>query len=369
MSFRKRNEKAGVSARTAPVLENSFSQARNDAIAGIQLPPSLRKSPLFSHTTVHSTGTPTLDDILGHKGQPLGTLIIIMEDGVTDFASVVARCYAAQGSENRDKVVAVGVDQNWKSGLPARRKRSELSKNSTTNFSVLEQEKIKIAWRYNQSRTSSHAVVDDSGYCAHWSLAARPLSTPEITVISVIWDNGQLLFEEIISEISNILTTSSGIVRVVIPGFLSLPLYPSEHSYNPKLLLPFLFRLRTLVRTYPDRITILITMTSTLFHEPTDRQTPGNLAVLLPWIEQLADGVLQLVPCRLSEDDHESSFQGLVEIMKLPLVSERGSMAVRKAKYAFKVGKSGMKIEKWGTPLIIGGQEKTELSEKIGLRF
>lgn len=97
MSFRKRN---------LPLLSSSPSQAPTSSLQH-PIIPGTRPSPLDARPTT-STGTPTVDALLaGHAGLPLGTSLLIEEDGTTDFAGVLVRFFAAEGVLQGQKVFVV----------------------------------------------------------------------------------------------------------------------------------------------------------------------------------------------------------------------------------------------------------------------
>lgn len=139
MSFRKRNVALGVSTgRSNPVTPDLPSN----------LPPGIRPSPLDGRPTT-STGTQTLDDLLGgHNGFPLGHSILIEENGTTDFAGALLRFYAAQGVVQGHQIHVVGVPEPWGHALPGVTGGS--ADGPVKKDYVIDQEKMKIAWRYER---------------------------------------------------------------------------------------------------------------------------------------------------------------------------------------------------------------------------
>jgi len=135
MSFRKRNIALSNTGSKSPVAQSEkFST------------PGVRISPVTSHPTI-STGTSSLDKILGlGAGQPLGTSLLIEEEGTTDVASALLRCYAAQAIIQGHKVFVVGPD-GWASQLPG---VVEDRSNEKEPGSTQDSEKMKIAWRYER---------------------------------------------------------------------------------------------------------------------------------------------------------------------------------------------------------------------------
>jgi len=136
MAFRKRNIAVDGSASGAPV----------DGVANNNTP-GVRPSSLTSHP-VTSTGTTSLDDLLGgHGGLALGSGLLVEESGTTDFAGALLRFHAAEGICQGHVVHVVGVGDGWVKDLPgvADEKGSRKAMMSTGD-----EEKMKIAWRYEK---------------------------------------------------------------------------------------------------------------------------------------------------------------------------------------------------------------------------
>lgn len=109
--------------------------------------PGVRPSPLDGRATT-STGTQSLDDLLaGHAGLVLGNSVLLEESGTTDYAGILLRYFAAEGVLQGHKIHVVGVGEQWRTDLPgpADSGRNHASEGSSK---TVEQEKMKIAWRY-----------------------------------------------------------------------------------------------------------------------------------------------------------------------------------------------------------------------------
>lgn len=141
MSFRKRN--IGLSAGVDRAAVPNASQP-----APPETSPGIRPSPDDGRPTT-STGAPSLDNLLaGHAGLPMGKILLIEENGTTDFAGALLRYYAAEGVVQEQKIHVVGVPEQWGRSLPGligtaeslEEKRSDRRKD----------EKMKIAWRYER---------------------------------------------------------------------------------------------------------------------------------------------------------------------------------------------------------------------------
>ncbi|KAK0311273.1 Elongator subunit elp4 [Friedmanniomyces endolithicus] len=137
MAFRKRNVVVG---RGRP-SESASTSSPAEIATGV------RPSPLTSHS-VTSTGTPSLDDILGgHSGLPLGSSLLIEESGTTDFAGALLRFYAAEGICQGHVVHLVGLGEAWVRGLPGIAEERGSRKKAVSSDA---DEKMKIAWRYER---------------------------------------------------------------------------------------------------------------------------------------------------------------------------------------------------------------------------
>lgn len=141
MSFRKRN---------AVISASNSAQASVQSRPEPQLAPGLRPSPLDGRVTT-STGTPSLDSILaGHAGLPLGSCLLVEEHGTTDFSGSLLKYYAAEGLVQGHQVNVLGYPDAWKHELPAVSAKQE---STSGKFSPQPDEKMKIAWRYENLAT------------------------------------------------------------------------------------------------------------------------------------------------------------------------------------------------------------------------
>lgn len=139
MSFRKRN--VALSSGAPRETDGSLSPSSKP----VPVLPGLRPSPLDGRATT-STGTITLDGLLaGHAGLPVGTSVLIEENGTTDYAGALLRYYAAEGLVQGHQVHVLGVLEQWGRELPGLVGNNEKEKRDS-NVS----EKLKIAWRYER---------------------------------------------------------------------------------------------------------------------------------------------------------------------------------------------------------------------------
>jgi len=104
-----------------------------------------------------------LDALLaGHAGLPLGTSLLIEEQGTTDFAGAVLRYYAAEGLVQGHEVHVLGFGEAWKYELPALSSGARAVK-ATAGKETAVDDRMKIAWRYEALGTRARQNVPDRG--------------------------------------------------------------------------------------------------------------------------------------------------------------------------------------------------------------
>jgi elongator complex protein 4 len=146
MSFRKRN--IGLSSGANRDLSSPTAAQHAPAVpsAGESLP-GVRPSPDDGRPTT-STGARSLDSLLaGHAGLPLGKILLIEENGTTDFAGTLLRYYAAEGVVQDHKVHVIGISEQWGRSLPGLIGPAEAIDDKVDRR---KEEKMKIAWRYER---------------------------------------------------------------------------------------------------------------------------------------------------------------------------------------------------------------------------
>lgn len=440
-------------------------QTTPSPLASLWAHPAVRPSIHSPEIPAVSTGSRDLDDLMGHAGIPLGSMILLEESGNTDFASVLMRSFASQSviqsrapSEGSDKnnnfktkVILVGTDETWGTQLPglykdkkqARREKIQQEENkiSVENLAnkltpksedKTESEKasnMKIAWRY-QNVTSSNGATNNFNteaetkkpyYLSTFDLTSRLVPSaavgkeieyvgPGIYFMSRTYQSGSSylmnLYNEIKSKIEKTLnetgepsqpnpmslnrvagsnlrankTTSlkgiisskknNTIIRIIIPSLFHPLTYPPETT-APHQALRFIHALLHLARSqYPHNVSIMCSLSLDLYPRE---------SYITKWFETIFDGVIHLDPfpdgllSQLAQEtdtasknditssssssttdsagDKNKTYQGLVHLYKVPLMSERGAMLVRKSEYAFRVGRRQFEIEKWGIPV------------------
>ncbi|CCU75835.1 PAXNEB protein superfamily [Blumeria hordei DH14] len=341
MSFRPRRQVLGqVGVTTAPT-----GRSPNSAFAE-----GVRPSPLDGRPTV-STGTRSLDSLLaGHSGLALGNLLLIEENGTTDFSGCLLKYYAAEGALQGHQVHVLGMPETWGRELPD---ISTQEKAPSKSYEPAASERMKIAWRYERlGGSNTDARVErqisqgnsTSTFCHDFDLTKRltlsSYSNLHFVPIRPILSFGDLncapspfsnFLDYLTSRLEN--SSPSTIHRVVIPNLLSPALYVPDSS-KPQTILPFFHALRAFTRRYPTQVTIMATFPLTLYPRSTG---------LTRWIEILCDGVIELSPFASTKNSstvlsgathsQEDPPQGIVKLLKLPVFHEKGGGSGEKSGY------------------------------------
>lgn len=336
-------------------------------------------SPVTSQPTV-STGCSDLDKIMQHLGLPLGSILLVEESGTTDFTSVLLRNFAAQGvvHSRADKnsschVVVVGPPAAWGKDLPGEYKGTtkeqkkariaqETNKVSVANMA---ENDLKIAWRYGiKSSTPEAEPVINEKYSTQFDITQRLLPGASAAEMSFVPLSPS--YATVVDQVSRIVEQhlrQGKVVRVVMPGFLNPLLYPPQCS-SPGYVIPFFHLMRALVAQTPH---VVLAASVPLDLYPRE----GVIAQVL---ESLSDAVVQLQPFNMAmaamverayKDQPSKIQQGLVHVIKVPVLSARGMMMVRHGEYAFKNGRKKFEIEEWGIPVEDGEEEEKQTTKNI----
>lgn len=139
--------------KSAIVTTTQASRPNHQGYIGV------KPSPLDGRLTT-STGTASLDSLLaGHGGLPLGSSLLVGEDGTTDFSGILLRYYAAEGLVQSHTVHVVGPNETWKNEVPglvfAKAPDSGIPESTKVD------KKLKIAWRYG---ALGNAAIQESGW-------------------------------------------------------------------------------------------------------------------------------------------------------------------------------------------------------------
>ncbi|KAJ6144608.1 Elongator complex protein 4 [Penicillium chermesinum] len=374
MSFRKRNigVSTGIDRNAAPT-----------AVAQAALPES---NPDDGRPTT-STGCPSLDGLLaGHAGLPMGKILLIEENGTTEFAGQLLRYYAAEGVVQEQKIHVVGMPEQWGRSLPGLIGTADILEGKRSD--KRKDERMKIAWRYERlgefgagiagSRDAPPQTGDSDGaqkpqqaFCHAFDLTKR-FTHPSITNMTFIplTPSKESPYASILKRLQSAIQSSSPstIHRIVIPSLLNPGLYPPDAS-RPEYVLQFLHSLKALMTTHSSRVTAMLTLPLTLFPRSSG---------LVRWIELLCDGVIELCPfpsfgrclgdlggCDLGR----RTSAGMLKTHRLPVLHERGGGNDQNIgqDWAFNLSRRRFEIKPFSLPPAEGDKEAQEASVPSGM--
>ncbi|KAL8871490.1 MAG: hypothetical protein Q9174_002690, partial [Haloplaca sp. 1 TL-2023] len=342
--------------------------------------PGVRPSPLDGRPTT-STGTSSLDDLLGHSGLAVGASVLIEEDGTTEFGTTLLRYFAAEGIVQGQKVHVVGVPESWGKELPAVAGPIGYDATKAESSKEVNKERMKIAWRYERlgefgagmpavdRGPKTNPPLEKTGlappaFCHSFDLTKR-LSIQDPTAMNFIairpvpdhFSPFEYVIERLKDELSS--SASTAVHRLIIPNLLSPVLFP-PHASKPQHVLKFLHAIRALLRKYPAQLVAMITLPLLLYPQSTG---------LTRWMELLCDGVIELSPFPHWIDTAlpstasgaggvvEEKPQGIVKVHRLPVFSEKGGGGTSADDLAFTVSRRKFIIKPFNLPPVEGDTE------------
>lgn len=398
MSFRKRGEAVNVAGLRrngpvpSPVQRSSLPVQRNTHISMkkpvVEKNPITKPSLVFTSESCISSGTSDFDKVLQHNGIPLGSLMLLEEDGTTDFTSRLIKVFLSEGViQNRleelnkkhlTHSIVIGMQPQWSAELPglylgsSKDRKKQLVKDQEGKLSVSNvvnsnQNDMKIAWRYglqkktdnNNNTTTTNNDNDNYPYFNHQfdiTTNIRPAAGPtDITNIPI-----EMGYERILVETEKIVSKfKDQVIRISIPYFLNPMVYLDKGLTNQSNVIKFIYGLKRIVRKYKNRVVLMMSVNAKLYTRDTK---------LIRLLESLCDGVVQLRPFphelnelldRTFKREPTKIHQGYLNIYKVPILSEMGLMEVREMEYSFKNSKRRFEIEEWSIPV-----EADEVEEK-----
>ncbi|SMN21192.1 similar to Saccharomyces cerevisiae YPL101W ELP4 Subunit of Elongator complex, which is required for modification of wobble nucleosides in tRNA [Maudiozyma saulgeensis] len=374
----------------APITQNETATV-NDEQNGLLLNhPGIRPSPL-SGTFVTSTGCEDLDKVLTHMGLPLGHSMLVEEEGTTEFNSILAKIFAAQGivynrvtgatkitgggDNGNTHLIVLSFYQMFAKELPGVYKGSkkdikkskiseEQSKLSVQNLTEKQStpsryKDFKIAWKYKladeekeklnaKKSTNTQELNDDyKDYNHQFDITSRIMPAPSNSEISFISPN--LPISTILTQVEQIIKRQKNkLIRIIIPSFLHPAMYqPDFFSLSKSISL--IHGLRSIVKVHEDRCVLFATVSTDILSK-----------LLRIQLENLFDAVIDLEPFpqdmlqfleRIYKSQPNKVQHGLLHVLKLPIFSERGEMQVKKSEWAFRNGRKRFEVDEWSIPV------------------
>ncbi|KAJ4486367.1 PAXNEB-domain-containing protein [Lentinula aciculospora] len=239
-----------------------------------QVLPGTRPSPGSISTTITSTGIPSLDDILG-GGLPLScSLVVAAPDPHSSYGELVQKTFVSQGLACKQDVLVVGGNQDaldWVKGCMWFRSSTSSSEESTEDQKPNDEEqKIKIAWRYEQMKqfqTTVESASNSEEFCRTFDLTTR---VPSSTIEKALKD-GKLMICDVLDTFGTIPSSKSNplVQKVLVCIEEALSQRSSKMSNTPlricilrlgsyawgdlrsQDILLFLYNLRSLLRRNP----------------------------------------------------------------------------------------------------------------------
>ncbi|KAJ3408500.1 Elongator subunit elp4 [Chytridiales sp. JEL 0842] len=392
LSFRKRvpgaqqapspSAASSASASPTPLPPNASSQSAPTrspiplpptTTASSSLPPSTRISP-HNGSLQTSTGIPSLDIALG-GGIPTSTLLLVQEDNVTSYASLLLRYFVAQGVVGRHAVCVIGAEdpEQLGKGLMAavgveedvnddddddddenRKAGAGLAAGGARSLGALrrgaDEEKMKIAWRYQSlpklgsAGVTSQMVVakGDGAYCHVFDVTKQmPASVMEAAADRILYLNPSEWIKQGHSEAqvyAKLLDQIKGLIKhgafslssplppnPKTPSFLRIAIQSIASPYwgtgtgqpaSAQALFRFLTSLRSLLST--SRAVCMLTLPAHLYAD-------AHLVSSSPFIRRVqtaCDGVIEIESfagsSRLFPESFTEGYHGLLHIHRLP---------------------------------------------------
>ncbi|KAJ4489464.1 PAXNEB protein-domain-containing protein [Lentinula edodes] len=254
-----------------------MSSFKRKSTSKTEILPGTRPSPGSITNIITSTGVPSLDDILG-GGLPLScSLVVAAPDPHSSYGELVQKTFVSQGLACTQDVLVVGSNQDaleWVKGCmwfhSSVSSESSLEEGNEGQEPENAEQKIKIAWRYEQMKqfqttVGSASVSED--FCRTFDLTTRiPSSTIEkalqdgrlitcdvLDIFDAIPSSGHIsAIHKIIARIEEILSQRSSKkpntpLRICIPG-LGNHIWDELRSQD---VLRFFHQLRSLLRRNP----------------------------------------------------------------------------------------------------------------------
>ena len=331
-----------------------------------------------------STGIPDLDSVaLESGGIPIGSVLLVRdedasldkEDRLSDapqYGKLVQKYFLAEGLCHGHDVFYASLDENGEKFIKNLPEISENENNDHAGPAAVNDEQMKIAWRYQNQPKTTKSSKDISKFNLHKQIQCDILDKASKTIWNEEGDGkGGSYYKSVIRKLKETLENESrygvaiqsdrkpNILRVCLDNFGSL-LWSSNPTND---LPPFLLALRSLLRSH--LAVALITLPSSADFE----HYGGALARLNECVDFAVD--LKTFDTALRSSPSMAAFKdwhGFLETKKFASFNVFVPKQIP-SKFLFKSTKTRFKIERIHLPPDLGGaeptpQEKSKLNSK-----
>ncbi|CAF0961116.1 unnamed protein product [Adineta ricciae] len=280
-----------------------------------------------------STGISSLDTFIG-GGLPIGSLLLIYEDQNCNLSDSIVRCYLSEGIYNKQDLCVAALRTDPIENLPTKEENISSSDNRTDE----ENEKMKIAWRYENLSTIDSAAASTIHYDLQSSKPIPNELKEQVKIHKITWNDctssqsyRQYLLKSLHKLLTNDYSSQQAEKRILRIGIqsLSLSLFDGNSANHFDELFAFLYHLRILLRTSLATCVITLNEKSKLF-------------------ETVADLVFELKLSNLIHTDYVAFCQ-LVKLPKLntiqPIIPDTWDIGIKLIKH-----RKNLVFEKYSIP-------------------
>ena len=224
----------------------TFKKKLSSTTNNIRLPSGTR---LNSNGTLllTSSGISSLDTFIA-GGLPIGSLVLIYEDQNSNLSDSILRCYLSEGIYNKQDLCSISLRNDPIDNLPI--KEENISKEDRLDD---ENDKMKIAWRYENLSTIDSSISTNIHYDLQ-STKSIPIELIEqIKIHKITWNDyiqsqlNQSYRHYILNKLHTLITTNYSsqqtdkrILRIGIQS-LSLTLFDGDNQNHSDELFSFLY--------------------------------------------------------------------------------------------------------------------------------
>ena len=202
-----------------------------------------------------SSGISSLDTFIG-GGLPIGSLLLIYEDTNSNLSDSILRCYLSEGIYSKQDICTAAIRTNLTENLPIKEENAPVEDRADD-----ENEKMKIAWRYENLSTIDSSSISTSHYDLQSTKTIPAELMDQSKIHKLTWNDytqsqSTLSYRNyLLKSLQTLLTTNYSsqqtdkrILRIGIQS-LSSSLFDDKTEEHSNELFSFLYYLRILLRT------------------------------------------------------------------------------------------------------------------------